>query len=297
MPENEYEISKCNCHIKNHIIKLFNSISYCLICSTFIIKNNSSFETLNKTIKPRNYEINKENPSTLQWLKEEDIPNDFLNKKEYKKYRALTVKNMKNICYYFSLSLETYFLSIAYLDKICSKLYSFNNKTLNQISLLCIILATKFNENKLKACEVQSNLKENFLRNYQEDEIYVLKLLNYELNICTSYDIVMDILFFGFVFENENFNREKLYKLYSNIDRILYMFSESNSYIDLTSKQIAIGIIGFIRELLNLNPFSENIQNIFLFNNNKSMYIFGLNIIKKRIKIESENNYNNKTNS
>lgn len=296
MPEYEYKISKCCCHIKNHIVQLFNSISYCLICSTFIIKNISSFESLIKTIKPNNYEINTENPSTLQWLKEEDIPNDFINKKEYKKFRTSTVKNMKNICYYFSLSLKTYFLSISYLDKICSKISSFNNKILEHISLLCIILATKFNENKQKASEVQSILKENISKNYKEDEIYVLKLLNYELNIYTPYDILMDILYFGFVFENENFNLEKLYKLYSNIDRILYMLSESNSYIDLSSKQIALGIIGFTRELLNLNPFSENIQNIFIFNNNKNMYTFGLNIIKKRIKIENENNYKKKAN-
>ena len=212
MPDHQHEISKCYCHKKNkyNIIKLFNSINYCLTCSKFIFKNTSSFESSEKVIIPTNFNINKENLPSFQWLEKNTEQNEFfVNKKDYLKLRSPIIKNMKNICSYFSLSFKTYFLSVEYLDRISSQINSFNKNTLSQISIFCIILATKFNENSLKALEVQSNLRENLSKNYMEDEIYVMKLLNYDLNVYTSYDILMDIMIYGFIFENETFNYKK----------------------------------------------------------------------------------------
>ena len=290
MPEKQYIISNSCCHTKNknNIIELFKSISYCVICSTFIIKN-ISIESINKAIKPNNYEFNKYNPQNLAWIQNEaQSTYNFINKKEYIKYRSSIIKNMKKICSHFSLSLKTYFSSIGYLDKICSTTALFDKNIIFQISLFCIILAAKYFENKEKAFEIQSNLKNTASKNYTFDEIYVLKLLNYDLNMNTPYDILMDILYYGFVFENEDFNIKKLNLLYKNMPKILYMFSESNSYIDMSPKQIGICLIGFCRELLNLNPFNDIIRIISMINNsNEKMYISGLNIIKKRIKIEN----------
>ena len=293
MPEKQYIMTNC-CYCqnknKNNIITLFKSISYCIICSTFIINNNTRIESLNKTIKPNNYKLNKDFPKNIIWNEKEDRYNyNFINKKIYMQYRSSIVKNMKKICSNFSLSLKTYFSSIEYLDKICSIISIFDKKILFQISLYCIILAAKFYDNKEKALEIQTIIKEKNSKNFSFDEIYVLKLLNYDLNINTSYDILMDILYYGFVFENEKFNLKKLNLLYKDIQKILYMFSESNSYINMSPKQIGICMIGFCRELLNLNPFIDNIKKIFMINsNNEKIYISGLNIIKKRIKIENE---------
>ena len=78
------------------------------------------------------------------------------------------------------------------------------------MTLLCIILASKFNENAEKSLEVQTILKANISKNYLADEIYVLKLLNYKLNIHTSYDLLQDILKYGFIFEGDNFNYRKV---------------------------------------------------------------------------------------
>ena len=297
MPEELYTITKCCCEIKNknNILHLFKSISYCLICSAFIFDNFSSFKSSIKVKKPDIFENISEIPKNLLWL-EKNGRGEFIlnNKKDYLKLRSSLIKNMKKICSYFSLSLKTYFTSIEYLDRICYKLYSFDKNALFQISLFCIILATKFLENKETAIKVQTYLKENS-KNFTFDEIYTLQLLDYNLNVYTSYDMIMDILYLGFVFENEDLNKKKLNALYNNIPKILYLFSESNSYINMESKQIAICMIGFFRELFGLDPFSENIQKIFMINNrNEKMYISGLNIIKKRIKIEKE--IKNKTN-
>ena len=292
MPDHQYEMSKCCSHYKNRncILKLFNSISYCMLCSCFIFQNISSFESSNKTIKPNSFEINKDYIPSFEWLNKETTKNNsFVNKKGYLKLRPSIIKNMKKICSYFSLSLKTYFLSVEYFDKINSNTSSYNESTLFQISLFCIILATKFTENSAKALKVQSTLKEKASKNYLVDEVFVLKLLDYDLNIYTSYDIFMDILYCGFIFENEDYNYNQINLIYYNIQKILYTFSESNSYIDMTPKQIAISMMAFSRELMNLNPFTSNIQKIFMINKiNEDIYIKGLKIIKKKIKIEKE---------
>lgn len=292
MPDHQYEISKCCSHYKNrnNILKLFNSISYCMICSCFIFQNISSFESSSKTIKPNSFEINKDYTPSFHWLNKDSTKNNsFVNKKEYLKLRPSIIKNMKKVCSYFSLSLKTYFLSVEYFDKINSNTSSYNESTLYQISLFCIILASKFIENSAKALEVQSTLKDKVSKNYLIDEVFVLKLLDYDLNIYTSYDIFMDILYCGFIFENEDINYKQINLIYYNIQKILYTFSESNSYIDMTPKQIAISMMAFSRELMNLHPFTSNIQKIFMINKkNENLYIQGLKIIKKKIKIENE---------
>ena len=298
MPEYQKRIVRGCCHIKNNnnIINIFNSISYCIICSTFIIKNISSFEFSSKVIKPTNLKFNKESPPNLNWLTKESRSHKFFNnnKKDYLKFRGPIIRSIKKICSDFCLSLKTYFSSVEYLDIICSKSSGYNKNTLIQLSLFCIILATKFFENENKAFEVQSVLKQNVSKNYTFDEIYVLQLLNYDLNIQTPYDMLTDILYYGFVFEYENFSPNNLEVLYNNLLKMLYIFSESNSYIKITHKQIVIGMMGFCRELLNLNPFSEEIQNIFLVSKND---VYGLDVIKKRIKIENKRETDNsKTN-
>ena len=279
------------CHSRS-LIQLFNSIYYCMICSSFFLTNTSSNEVKIKAIKPNNYS-NMNNYYILSpslWLSEEkNETNYFMNKKEYLKHRTPLIKNIKKICFYFSLSLKTYFLSIDYLDSIASKISSFNSYSIFQISLFCLILAAKFNEQAQKAMQIQSILKKEISKNYYFDEAYVLKLLNYKLNVRTSYDILMDILHFGFIFEGEDFHMGKINCIYSNLEKLLYFFSEINSYIDMNAKQIAFSIIGFARELLNLVPFNETIKKIFLISKeDEDIYNSGLLLIKKKVRIEGK---------
>ena len=175
------------------------------------------------------------------------------------------------------------------MDSIASKISCFNSYSIFQISLFCLILATKFNEQTSKAMKIQSILKKEISKNYYFDEAYVLKLLNYKLNVRTSYDILMDILHFGFIFEGEDFHMGKMNCIYSNLEKLLYFFSEINSYIDMNAKQIAFSIIGFTRELLNLSPFNETIKKIFLISKeDEDIYNSGLLLIKKKVRIEGK---------
>ena len=295
MPNYKHKLSK-HFHT-NPLLQIVNSLYYYIICSTFILNNNSSCDSQIKTIKPNNYNNKEITPYPLWSLEENNTSKNFINKKDYLKQRSPLIKNIKYICEYFSLSFKTYFLSIEYLNIISSKLSFFHPNVLFKISLLCLILAAKFNEQAPKILQVQKALKNDLSNNYLVDEIYVLHLLDYKLNIFTSYDMLIDIINFGFIFEGEEFDNKKMNYLYSNLQKILYFFSEINSYIDMAPKQIAVSIIGFIRELLDLTPFNEKFKKIFLINEkNEQFYQSGLEIIKKRIKIENEIKGNEKIN-
>lgn len=290
-----------HCH-NNALFKLFSSINYCMICSSFFLTNCSSNESKIKTIKPYNYSYKNNDsipPCSLWTFEEKNETNYFINKRDYLKHRAPLIKNIKKICFYFSLSLKTYFLSIEYLDIISSKISSFNSYSIFQISMFCLILAAKFNEQPSKVGQIQSIVKNEISKNYILDESYVLKVLNYRLNIKTAYDILQDILNLGFIFEGENVNKSKINFIYANIEKIIYFCSEINFYIELNAKQISISMIGFARELLDLTPFNDTIKKIFLIKKeDEEIYNIGLQLIKKKIKIEGKyKNENNIINS
>lgn len=286
MLDSKHKLIK-HCH-KNALFQIFNSIYYCMICSAYIVANSSSSESELKTIKPENFVHNSEILPCPLWLSDDKTDaTSFLDKKAYIKQRSPIIKYIKDICTFFTLSLKTYFLSVEYVDKICSKIFSFNQSYLLHISLICIILAAKFNEQGYKVLLLKNSLSKNISKNYSFDEIYVLQLLNYKLNMHTSYDMILDFMNYGFIFEGEDFNYRKINYIYSIPEKILYFFSEINSYIDMTEKQTAVCIIGFARELLGLTPFNENIKKICCINSkNEKIYISGLKVIKKRIKIE-----------
>ena len=301
MSETKQKIIKCNHFMP--IFQLLNSINYCMICSALLFTSCSSNTSTIKTIKPNNFDKNVDiNPSflTISYQEEINSPTNYFNKKDYLKHRAHIIKNLKKVCTYFALSLKSYFLSVEYLDKICSEFSSFNPESILEISFFCVILAAIFNEETPKAIHIQKNLKNKISKNYFEDEKYVLHLLNYKLNMITPYDVLMDVLHSGFIFEGEDFNYNKMCYIYSNLENILYAFSQNNSYIDMSQKQIAVSIIAFARELLGLNPFNDALKKIFCINeNNIEDYITGVNIIKKYIKIEKsiKNNKRSGTNS
>ena len=86
-----------------------------------------------------------------------------------------------------------------------------------------------------------------------------------------------------------------MHSIYGQIENILYLFSESKYYIDMTHKEIAMGIIGLVRETLGLISFSKFIQIVFM---NEFVdihnYLTCLNKIRKIFKIKVDNNNNSK---
>ena len=277
-----YEI-KCQ-HKKNDLLKIWREYSICFECSSGIIGEDSDIKS--SAIKPLKYYVKQENsiPIILA-IYDTHKSYSFLNKLEYLKFRKLIVKQIKEYCKSFNLSFKTFFLSIDYFDRICSKLMAFDLESLKQIAKFCVIFASKFQENRIQGYKIREFLgidKENFL----SDELYLLRLLDYDLVVFTSYDILIDALYCGFIFSNEKILPSKLNKYYNKIENMLYLFSENKYYIEMTYKEIALAFIGFIREMLGLQAFNNTLKMIFM-NNPKEVgiYQFCLQKLKKAVNL------------
>ena len=285
-------------HKKQYLFEISQTLSLCSNCSSAIITHKSS-ENIS-TIKPLKYHIQNDlfYPCFLLQSGNDRIYK-FSNEKTYNKIRRDFVKKMKLYCKQLNLNLKTFFSALDYLDRVCSTLSNFETNILNQILDLCLILSAKLNENMNKAMEVKHYLCGSSKKNYISDEFFMLKkLLNYDLIKITSYDILMDILKCGFIFNDEDFQIKKMNSVYDKIEDMLYLFSESKNWITMSPKEIAMGIIGWARDYLGLVPFSKNIQTVFLNEvDDVHNYLKCLNKIKKCFKIKEVKNDNNNSNN
>ena len=284
-------------HKKNYLLEFSQKISFCGKCSSAIIRDNLG--NTKSTIKPLKYHTKWENV-TFAFLNKTNINKayNYSNYKGFMKIRHEFINNIKQKCNDLHLNLKTYFLSLDYFLQICSILTSFSTESLFEIVDICIILAAKTNETKDKAKKVKLILLGNISSNkYLKDEQYILGKLNYDLFRITTYDILMDILKCGFIFNDEQFNYNLLNSVYNQIENMLYLFSETKHYINMSPKEIAIGLMGLAREILGLSAFNENIKIVFMNikeydDIHKYNYLKCLNKIRKCFKIVVSNNNN-----
>ncbi len=208
-------------------------------------------------------------------------------------YRVTKMSHEQQDEEHFGLTRKTFVLALDYFDRILSKTIVSSFEDIKQISILCVILASKFQENGVKGKKVE-NLSLGTSINYAADELFILRLLNYDLFSFTCYDFLKDILYTGFLFNDENFSLRKMDLIYEKIEDMLYFFSESKYYIEYTHKEIAISIIGLIRERLGLPAFSNNFQIVFMNEiTNMHNYLSCLNRLRKIFKFKENANTKN----
>lgn len=182
-----------------------------------------------------------------------------------------------------------------YFDRLCSKLTTFNF-SVNQIAQFCVLLAAKFQDGQQNAITAKCCL--GYSKNYSKDELYILQLLNYELYSITSYDILKDIMHIGFLFNNEKFSRNKMNIIYGKMEKMLYFFSETKYYIEMTKMEIALAVIGFVRETLGLTAYNNILKEIFMNSGDEKKYLNCLSKFRKYFKIQDDSRHNcNKENN
>lgn len=257
---------------------------YCILCSSIALV--SEARTALTPLKPLSYKFSNE----IDFMTMSFTVGNYNRKKEYLKIRQKIIREMKQIAQSYSLENQTFFLSVAYLDKICEKITVFNYDEIKGISVFCIILASKFYETSYVGMQIENDYKSKLSSNYKSDEIYILQLLDYKLNIVTVYDILNQIKSVGFVFQAENFPHKKLNMLYNQVDKMAMAFIDNKSFIDHTPKQIAFAIIGFLRNSFNLESFSLPLKLIFNLNikNFDQEYMDGYNKIKNCFRIKQQ---------
>ena len=290
---NKFSTNPCN-HESKYLYGMKPNFQICFNCSSIIYTNEIGKKIF--PVKPKKYNTPQETaiPIFIS-INDTHRPYRFFNKESYLKIRTKIVKKMKAFAQNFNLSKKTFFLSLNYFDRICSRATKFNMADFTQTALLCVVLAAKFQDDHQNAFNAKLSLGPS--NNYTKDELYVLQLLNYDLYAITSYDIVMDIMYTGFLFNNENFSINKMNVIYGKIEKMLYFFSEKKYYIEMTPIEIALAVIGFIREALGLVPYNNILQQIFMTQiDDFQSYSDCLFLFKKCFQIQEETSHNSNAN-
>lgn len=226
----------------------------------------------------------------------------YLSKKDYIKKRKKTILMLKEILINYSLSDKTFHLAISLLDSIFMKINAINE--MNIIAIFCLIIASKFIENdSFKSTLLEQNYSKQISSNYKNDEIYILKLIDYNLNITTAYDVLNLILTQqNILFDGE----EKKNKFSTHHMAIVYLnkLIENEIILTLNPIEISFGIIQLIRKRLKLIPENKEIYKLFFKDyNNKNFtkaYLIFYNLFCNKNKrnenkqiqnYESEKNY------
>ena len=208
---------------------------------------------------------------------------------------------LKEILINYSLSDKTFHLAISLLDSIFMKINAINE--MNIIAIFCLIIASKFIENdSFKSTLLEQNYSKQISSNYKNDEIYILKLIDYNLNITTAYDVLNLILTQqNILFDGE----EKKNKFSTHHMAIVYLnkLIENEIILSLNPIEIAFGIIQLIRKRLKLVPENKEIYKLFFKDyNNKNFtkaYLIFYNLFcnkNKRNENKQIQNYENEKN-
>ena len=212
----------------------------------------------------QNYLIQKKEDETIietfnnMLNKIQDFSNLFNIKSNYLKLRKETIIFLKEITSQFCLCDRTFHLALTLLDKIFLKID--NTKFIQSISMFCLIFAAKFvEEDTFKANLIQQTYSKFFSENYLTDEFYILNLLDYDINITTTYDILKYLLNYRLIYfkdEKEIFAKySQKYSIFHLAIGYLNILVENNIILSLTPFQISFGIIQLIRKRIGLNPF------------------------------------------
>lgn len=236
-------------------------------------------------MKPKAFNIIYENE--IEMIMTNEKPFKFYRKKQYLSIRKKIVKELKNISTFHNLSLRTFFLAVHYVDKISSKMVSFSE--IESISKFCLILAAKFSENGVKACKLEKDFKNELSSNYLNDEIFILQLLNYDLHFPTLYDSLLTILHKGILFENERICNKTIVFAYDTAIKTVLHIIETKLILEIPMKYLVFGIIGFARELIGLEPFSQILKEINEIGEDTLPYNDALFKIKEFFKIKKVN--------
>ena len=225
----------------------------------------------------------------------------YCSKKDYIKKRKKTILMLKEITINYSLSDKTFHLAISLLDLIFMKINAINE--IKIIAIFCLIIASKFIENNShQSILLEQDYSKQISSNYKNDEIYILKLIDYNLNITTAYDVLnliltqQNILFDG----EEKKNKFSPYHM-----SIVYLnkLVENEIILSLNPIEIAFGIIQLIRKRLKLVPENKEIYKLFFKDyNNKNFtkaYLIFYNLFcnkNKRKENKQIPNYENEKN-
>ena len=272
-------------HKRNKINKLDN-YHFCIDCGSIIL---SLSEDNNYNIsKPLSYQQNIE-MDPLSLFK-------FITKKEFKiinsthpyyKNRSKAISLLQKYSEYYKYSESSFYLALHYMDYIFTHLEkNVPQKKFELFVINSLLLAVKFYEKDITQPDIF--LYTSIGISYDIDEIDIvqneiecLKILEYDLNILNSYDLLLLFMNNGFVFENEIENKSQEFSniIYCYAKKIFSDIILTPIAIQYTPLEICFSIIHLARKQFKLKVQYFNIIKKF-YNIHLNDYKSCLNSIK-----------------
>lgn len=190
--------------------------------------------------------------------------------------RKKVIKFISYLSKQFNASNQTYYQTISYVDEVFVKKIKNLAKQPKKVYLLtigCFILAHKFNEIDTGRCIIEDKKFEKISQYLNIDfsvkdlikyELKCVKILKYNLNKLSIFDIVKCIKYSGFVFQYElKANKKLINEIYKKVDEILQQcILESEFFFSYNFFQITFSIIHYVRALFGLdNSIMDSIIN------------------------------------
>ena len=263
---------------------------FCVECGCIILKLNNNNDSYLYTTKPLLYQERVDiNPLDI-FNSFKDLEYPIINSQwSYFKNRQRNINLLQKYLTYYKYSESTFYLALHYLDTIYSTLNGgVVQKKKNELFVInCLLIAGKFFEKdsfqpritRFCSIGIQYDIDEiDICRN----ELEVLKILNYKLNVITAYDILSYLLFNGIIFEPEIENRMKEFShiIYCYAKKIFNDIILSNIAIQFSPIQIVFSVIHLTRKNFNLKQNYFNVIKKF-YNYHLNDYKSCLNICKK----------------
>jgi hypothetical protein len=263
---------------------------FCVECGCIILKLNNNNDSYLYTTKPLLYQERVDiNPLDI-FNSFKDLEYPIINSQwSYFKNRQRNINLLQKYLTYYKYSESTFYLALHYLDTIYSTLNGgVVQKKKNELFVInCLLIAGKFYEKdsfqpritRFCSIGIQYDIDEiDICRN----ELEVLKILNYKLNVITAYDILSYLLFNGIIFEPEIENRMKEFShiIYCYAKKIFNDIILSNIAIQFSPIQIVFSVIHLTRKNFNLKQNYFNVIKKF-YNYHLNDYKTCLNICKK----------------
>ena len=276
-------------HSKNKIspIKKLENYYFCINCGSIIysLSENKSYIAS----KPLSYQQNIEiDPLTLYntiTVKDFKIVNPT---HPYFKNRPKAISLLQKYSEFYKYSESSFYLALHYMDYIFSHIEkNIPQKKFELYVINCFLLAVKFYEKDIIQPDIPIYTSIGISYDIDEydinqNEIECLKLLQYDLNLLNSFDLLLLFMNNGFVFENEIENKS------NEFSNIIYCYGKK-IFSDIILTPIAIqfkpieicfSIVHLSRKQFGLNNQYFNIVKKF-YNIHLTDYKKCLNSIKK----------------
>ena len=251
-------------HEKEYIKRTIYNQSYCSKCGILII-NKASLET-KKFIKPNKFSYK----TTLDPLSHTiNLKKNCFKKKPinytnyYEKNRRKGILFLKNLCNSYNTNDNVFFISLSYLDRIMNDIEFLERLDFQLYIIVSFILGEKFIEKDAFPFDYNNFISyegdyEYESEEIQEAEIEILQKLNYDINDITSFEVLLNFLYCGFIFENEINDYNKINQIYNFTLRMITKLILTDIHLKFNSYSIAFSIIHLCRKYFELP--SENMM-------------------------------------